>query len=130
MQKSTPVPVASTYAEAYPNSQKVYDETSVDTASGPIALRVPFREVTLGGGEKPVRLYDTSGPQGHDARHGQCRKNRDCNVNSPSIAGRMACRNVLGSPAAAVLNTSSHAITKRRRLVRTLMSAAAADGRR
>ena len=56
MSKSTPVPTANTYAEAYPNSTKVYDNG------------VPFREVTLGGGEPPVRLYDTSGPQGHDVR--------------------------------------------------------------
>ncbi len=58
MSKSTPVPVASTYEEAYPNSTKVYENG------------VPFREVSLGGGEKPVRLYDTSGPQGHDPRAG------------------------------------------------------------
>ncbi len=58
MSKSTPVPVASTYEEAYPNSTKVYENG------------VPFREVALGGGEKPVRLYDTSGPQGHDPRAG------------------------------------------------------------
>src|SRR5262245_53082237 len=25
-------------------------------------LRVPMREITLGGGESPLRLYDTSGP--------------------------------------------------------------------
>jgi phosphomethylpyrimidine synthase len=58
MSKSTPVPVASTFEEAYPNSKKVYDGL------------VPFREVSLSGGEPPVRLYDTSGPQGHDARQG------------------------------------------------------------
>ena len=58
MSKSTPVPTANTYAEAFPNSTKVYDNG------------VPFREVTLGGGEPPVRLYDTSGPQGHDPRAG------------------------------------------------------------
>jgi len=70
MKKSTPVPVASTYEEAYPNSTKVYDEQIVQTPAGPTTLRVPFREVALGGGEKPVRLYDTSGPQGHDPRAG------------------------------------------------------------
>jgi phosphomethylpyrimidine synthase len=32
-------------------------------------LRVPFREVVVGGGEPPVRLYDTSGPGG-DVRKG------------------------------------------------------------
>ncbi|GAA4907634.1 hydroxymethylpyrimidine synthase [Stackebrandtia albiflava] len=29
-------------------------------------IRVPFQEVGLGGGEPPVRLYDTSGPEGDD----------------------------------------------------------------
>ena len=29
-----------------------------------------MREVMLGGGEAPVRLYDTSGPMGHDVRDG------------------------------------------------------------
>jgi phosphomethylpyrimidine synthase len=33
-------------------------------------LDVPFREVTLSGGEAPFRLYDTTGPQGHDAAAG------------------------------------------------------------
>ena len=70
MSKSTPVPVASTYEEAYPNSTKVFDEQVVETPAGPTTLRVPFREVSLGGGEQAVRLYDTSGPQGHDPRTG------------------------------------------------------------
>ncbi len=70
MSKFTPVPTATTFAEAFPNSAKVFDETTVDTPHGPVPLRVPVREVTLGGGEKPVRLYDTSGPQGHDPRQG------------------------------------------------------------
>ena len=58
MSKSTPVPTANTFAEAFPNSTKVYENG------------VPFREVTLGGNEPPIRLYDTSGPQGHDPRQG------------------------------------------------------------
>jgi phosphomethylpyrimidine synthase len=33
-------------------------------------LRVPAREILLGGGEPPLRVYDTSGPAGHDARAG------------------------------------------------------------
>ena len=70
MSKSTPVPTANTFAEAFPNSTKVFDETFVETPHGRVDLRVPFREVTLGGGEPPVRLYDTSGPQGHDPRAG------------------------------------------------------------
>ena len=58
------------YGTAFPNSHKIYDEHSVQTAHGPVTVRVPMREVSLSGGEKPVRLYDTSGPQGHDARQG------------------------------------------------------------
>src|ERR1044071_9429097 len=60
------------FATAYPNSRKVYDERPTRlTADGPdITLRVPLREVTLTGGEPPMRLYDTSGPQGHDVRAG------------------------------------------------------------
>ncbi|MDP1839947.1 MAG: phosphomethylpyrimidine synthase ThiC, partial [Reyranella sp.] len=70
MKKSTPVPTVSTYEEAYPNSTKVYDEQVVQTPAGETTLRVPFREVSLGGGEPSIRLYDTSGPQGHDPRAG------------------------------------------------------------
>ena len=32
-------------------------------------LRVPEREITLTNGEK-LRVYDTTGPQGHDSKHG------------------------------------------------------------
>ena len=70
MAKSTPVPTANTFAEAFPNSTKVFDEAFVETPNGRVDVRVPVREVTLSGGEAPVRLYDTSGPQGHDPRQG------------------------------------------------------------
>jgi phosphomethylpyrimidine synthase len=33
-------------------------------------IRVPVREISLGGGESPVRVYDTTGPQGCDVHHG------------------------------------------------------------
>src|SRR5204863_5177851 len=33
-------------------------------------LRVPVREIQVGGGDPPVRVYDTTGPQGHDVRVG------------------------------------------------------------
>ena len=33
-------------------------------------MRVPMREITLSGGEAPLRVYDTSGPQGRDVRKG------------------------------------------------------------
>src|SRR6266566_1051068 len=60
------------FATAYPNSRKVYDDrTARLTADGPeMMLHVPVREVALGGGEPSLRLYDTSGPQGHDVRAG------------------------------------------------------------
>jgi phosphomethylpyrimidine synthase len=46
--------------ETHPNSSKVY--------VGP--MKVPMREIALSGGEPAVRVYDTSGPQGHDVRDG------------------------------------------------------------
>ena len=60
------------YSSAYPNSTKTYEERPVQlTPDGPFAtLKVPMREVTLDGGEPPVRLYDTSGPSGHDVQAG------------------------------------------------------------
>jgi phosphomethylpyrimidine synthase len=33
-------------------------------------LRVPFREIALAGGEPPLRVYDTTGPQACDVRDG------------------------------------------------------------
>ena len=54
-------PVA--YDEAFPNSTKVH-------VDGPGGLRVPMREISLSGGEPPLRVYDTSGPHGHDVREG------------------------------------------------------------
>ena len=50
-------------------SRKIYEESRRDVR-GRVRLRVPLREVTLGGREPPVRLYDTSGPQGHDVAKG------------------------------------------------------------
>ena len=48
---------------AFPNSAKVYQD-------GPGGIRVPVREISLSGGEPPLRVYDTSGPQGFDVREG------------------------------------------------------------
>ena len=59
---SDPTRTASDYGDAYPNSRKVY--------VGETDVRVPMREVSLSGGEPPVRLYDASGPQGTDVREG------------------------------------------------------------
>ena len=60
---STPEnPTSGDYADAFPNSFRVFDESSVPTPSGPVPIRVPMREVRLSGGEPSIRLYDTSGP--------------------------------------------------------------------
>ena len=58
-----PVRPSSDYGDAFPNSKKVYLE-------GPQGIRVPVREIGLSGGEPPLRVYDTSGPQGFDVREG------------------------------------------------------------
>src|SRR4029079_10779671 len=60
------------FASAYPNSRKVYDARPVSLTAGGenVTLHVPMREVALSGGEPSVRLYDTSGPGGHDVADG------------------------------------------------------------
>src|SRR5215203_4837255 len=50
----------SSHETTHPNSRKVH--------VGP--YKVPMREITLSGGEPPVRVYDSSGPQGLDVREG------------------------------------------------------------
>ncbi|MXX57161.1 MAG: phosphomethylpyrimidine synthase ThiC, partial [Gemmatimonadetes bacterium] len=54
-------PVA--YGDAFPNSTRVH-------VDGPGGIRVPMREISLSGGEPPLRVYDTSGPPGHAGREG------------------------------------------------------------
>ncbi|HUF51789.1 MAG TPA: hypothetical protein VMN60_13265, partial [Longimicrobiales bacterium] len=61
MPKSTTAAAEPTTAPArlvdcFPNSNKVH-------VDGPHGVRVPMREITLSGGEPPLRVYDTSGPQ-------------------------------------------------------------------
>ena len=58
---STPPP--SLLEEAFPNSHKVYVE-------GTRGIAVPMREIGLSGGEPPLRVYDPSGPAGHDVQRG------------------------------------------------------------
>ncbi|HYJ93046.1 MAG TPA: phosphomethylpyrimidine synthase ThiC, partial [Vicinamibacterales bacterium] len=60
------------FASAYPNSRKIVETRTASLMPGgaAVSLEVPMREVMLSGGEPPVRLYDTSGPQGHDVRNG------------------------------------------------------------
>jgi phosphomethylpyrimidine synthase len=52
----------SDFTAAFPSSSKVYIEER--------GVRVPVREIALSGGEAPLRVYDTSGPQDHDPRNG------------------------------------------------------------
>jgi phosphomethylpyrimidine synthase len=60
----TRAPVSTgSFSDSFPNSTKVY-------LDGPGGVRVPMREIALSGGEPPLRVYDTSGPQGHDVREG------------------------------------------------------------
>ena len=59
-----PLPTSPTvgFAEAFPGSRKVLVDGD--------HVRVPMREITLSGGEPPLRVYDTSGPDGCDVREG------------------------------------------------------------
>ena len=51
------------YGPAFPNSRKVFVE-------GRHGVRVPMREISLAGGEPPLRVNDTSGPLGVDPHSG------------------------------------------------------------
>jgi phosphomethylpyrimidine synthase len=64
MSKKLPVveSVEVTPIEGLPASEKVYVEQD--------GLRVPVRRIALSGGEPSFDVYDTSGPQGHDPKHG------------------------------------------------------------
>ena len=56
-----------------PESQKVFVQETDGAgivAEGAGELRVPMRQITVGGGNPPVRVYDTTGPQGHDVQKG------------------------------------------------------------
>ena len=53
----------SEFSSAYPNSRKIL-------VDGPQGVRVPMREIALENGESSIRVYDTSGPQGHDVKDG------------------------------------------------------------
>jgi phosphomethylpyrimidine synthase len=61
------------FETAFPGSRKVY----VRARSGEIPVAVPMREIQLSGGELPLSVYDTSGPQGIDVRHGLPRLRTD-----------------------------------------------------
>ncbi len=54
---------AADFSSAFPKSRKVFVEGTND-------IRVPMREIALSGGEPPLRVYDSSGPQDVDVRQG------------------------------------------------------------
>ena len=59
---------ASSFVDAFPCSTKVH-------VAGPHGVQVPMREIALGDSpdgspNAPLRVYDTSGPQGHDVLEG------------------------------------------------------------
>ena len=62
----------SDFGIAFPNSCKIHVP-----GDGTHGVQVPMREITLSGGEPPLRVYDTSGPQGCDVRHGLPALRRD-----------------------------------------------------
>jgi len=67
-QASTPIrahaaPDFVPYRGVFPHSRKTHLE-------GSAGIRVPIREITLDGGERPLEVYDTSGPDGFDVREG------------------------------------------------------------
>ena len=63
VQKTTLPPSATVrYEDAFPSSRQVLVDGD--------RVRVPMREITLSGGEAPLRVYDTSGPRGCDVRQG------------------------------------------------------------
>src|SRR4249920_2785404 len=53
----------SDFSTAFPNSTKIL----VDGAQN---VHVPMREIALESGASSIRVYDTSGPQGHDVKNG------------------------------------------------------------
>src|SRR5471032_2478843 len=53
----------SEFSTAFPHSQKVF-------VGGAHGVRVPMREIALSDGAASLRVYDTSGPQGHDVKLG------------------------------------------------------------
>jgi phosphomethylpyrimidine synthase len=79
MNVRTPSPQVgpSDFTEAFPNSRKVYVERPLSREPyGALTIRVPAREVRLSNGDV-AQLYDTSGPQGQDARLGLPAVRRD-----------------------------------------------------
>ena len=74
----------SDFSTAFPNSRKVF----VDGPRHAPGVRVPMREIALSGGEPPLRVYDTSGPQDHDVARGLPK------LREPWVRGRSAASGV------------------------------------
>ena len=68
---------AAEFASAFPSSSKVY-------VDGPDGVRVPMREIALTNGET-LRVYDSSGPHGHDVHAGLPR------LREAWVASRRSC---------------------------------------
>src|SRR4051812_47243944 len=65
---------SSDFSSAFPKSSKVF------------VGQVPMREIALSGGEPPLRVYDTSGPQGCDVREGLPRLREPWILGRPGVA--------------------------------------------
>src|SRR4051812_4181189 len=63
--EAPPVSTLAPLDEDLPASRKVFLQDAADSS-----IRVPVREITVSGDNPPVRVYDTTGPQGHDVRLG------------------------------------------------------------
>jgi phosphomethylpyrimidine synthase len=67
-------------AESFPRSHRIWR----DVRCGGETLRVPFRRIHLSGGEPPLDVYDTSGPEGSNPHAGLPK------LRAPWIARRVA----------------------------------------
>ncbi|HUL70257.1 MAG TPA: phosphomethylpyrimidine synthase ThiC [Gemmatimonadales bacterium] len=56
-------PAPTTLEAAFPHSRLIH-------LDGPRGIRVPMREIGLSGGEPPLRVYYSGGPEGHDVEQG------------------------------------------------------------
>jgi phosphomethylpyrimidine synthase len=68
------------YGVNFPNSRKVF-------VKGRHGIRVPMREITLSGGEAPLRVYDTSGPRDIDVHQGIPKLRREWILDRGDVEG-------------------------------------------
>ncbi len=78
------VPELPPLAQSFPNSRKVEEGE----------LRVPFREISLSGNEAPIKVYDTTGPQGRSVREGLPKRRAAWIQKRLAEAGSAETRNV------------------------------------